>query len=223
VLDRVVVDAPQLGDVLRPREAEHERADPVLRGELHGVVLRAREVQRRVGHLDGPRQDQVLVDLEQLAVPLERLAVLAAPHAADHAERLLDLRIRSVGLHTHRRHLLQRGPAPGAEVEATSRQDVEHRGALRDPDRVVVVERHAHHAVPDSDAGRLRRDPGEEHLGRAHVRIPLQAVVLDRPDPVEAHLLREDGLLDALVDDALLARGAAVGNLCLEDHRELHR
>ena len=180
-----VVDLVQRRDVLRPGEPEHERADAVLGRERHGVVLRAREVQRRVRHLHGPRQDRVLGDLEQLAVPLEALAVVAAPHAADHAQRLFDLGVRAIGIDAHRRHLLERRAPAGAEVEAPTGEHVEHRRALGNPDRVVVVERHAHDAVPDADARRLRCDPGEEDLGRAHVRVPLEAVVLDGPDAVE--------------------------------------
>src|SRR5437899_2905799 len=87
---------------------------------------------------------------------------------------------------------------------------------------MVVAERHAHDAVPDADARRLGRDPREEHLRRAHVRVPLEGVVLDGPDPVEAHPLTEHGLLDAVPDHPLLAVTGRVGELGLEDHRELH-
>src|SRR5581483_5451808 len=74
-----------------------------------------------------------------------------------------------------------------------------------------------------TDARRLRGDPGEEDLRRAHVRVPTQAVVLDRPDAVEPHLFGIDRLLDAVAKDLALVRGARVGHLRLEDHRELHR
>ena len=162
-------------------------------------------------------------DLEQLAVPLEVVtAVLATPHRADHAQRLFDLGVRAVRVDAHRRHLLQGRATPCAQLEAPIREDVEHRGTLGDSDGVVVLEGHAHHAVPDADARRLCGDPGEEHLGRAHVRVPPETVVLDRPHLVEAHLLREHRLLDAVADHLALVRRARVGHLGLEDHRELH-
>jgi hypothetical protein len=47
-------------------------------------------------------------------------------------------------------------------------------------------------------------------------------VVLHRPDPVETHLLGVDGLVDAVADDLPLVFGGGVGELGLEDHRELH-
>ena len=115
--------------------------------------LRAREEERRVGHLHRAGQDRAgWTDLEQLAVPLELVAFGPAPHRADHAQRLFDLGVGAAGVDAHRRHLLQRRAASGAEVEAPVGEHVEHRGPLGDPDRVVVVERHAHDAVPDADA-----------------------------------------------------------------------
>ncbi len=54
------------------------------------------------------------------------------------------------------------------------------------------------------------------------MRVPGQGVVLDGPDPVEAHLLGVDGLFDAVVDDLAFAFGGGVDELRLEDHRELH-
>ncbi len=49
-----------------------------------------------------------------------------------------------------------------------------------------------------------------------------EGVVFDRPDAVEAHLLGEDGLFDAVVEDAVFAVGGRVDELCFEDHGELH-
>ena len=133
-----------------------------------------------------------------------------------------DLCVGAVGVDADRRHLLQRRAAARPEVEATVRQHVEHRGALGDAHGMVVVERHAHDAVTDADARRARRHPRQEDLGRAHVRVPLEAMVLDRPDAVEAHLLGEHRLLDAVVDHLTLVGDRRVGHLRFEDHRELH-
>ena len=47
-------------------------------------------------------------------------------------------------------------------------------------------------------------------------------MVFDGPYPIKAHLLGEDGLLDAVAYDALLPLRARVDDLRLEDHRELH-
>src|SRR3954452_23593741 len=92
--DRLVVASPHRSNVVGAGEPEHERSDAVLGGELHRVALRTREEQGRVRDLDGARQDRSRrTDLQQLAVPLELLAVASAPHRADHAQRLFDLRV----------------------------------------------------------------------------------------------------------------------------------
>ena len=46
--------------------------------------------------------------------------------------------------------------------------------------------------------------------------------MLDRPDPVEAHLLGEHGLLDAITDRLMLPLDGGMGQLRFEDQRELH-
>ena len=113
-------------------------------------------------------------------------------------------------------------PRPASEIETAAREDVEHRGTFADPDRVVVPEGQAHDSVPDPDTFGLRGDPGEEDLRCAHVRVAQEAVVLDGPDPVEAHLLGQHRLVDAFTDDPVLALACRERELRLEDHRELH-
>ena len=66
---------------------------------------------------------------------------------------------------------------------------VEGRDALGDLHRVIHLRRKADHPVADMNALGAARNISEEGLGGAHVRIPLEAVVLDRPDLVEALLL----------------------------------
>jgi hypothetical protein len=94
--------------------------------------------------------------------------------------------------------------------------------AARSAARMVEVERHAHHAVADADPLGARGHPGEEDLGGAHVGVPLQPVMLDRPDGVETHLLGQYRLLDAVAQHLPFVIGGRIGHLCLEDHRELH-
>ena len=141
---------------------------------------------------------------------------------ADELQRLLQLRRGELGVDTAQRHLLRGAAARRTEVEPAVGDDVEHRGALGDARRVVVAERHAHRGVPDADARGLRGDRGEEDLGRAHVRVLDERVVLDGPHPVEAHLFREHRLLDAVPDRLALDVGRPELDLGLEDHRELH-
>ena len=170
--------------------------------------------------LVGLGQDRSRGDVHRLAVVLEHLL---APHARDHPRRLLELRRDLLHLRLEGTGLLGRATLADPEVDATAAQDVEHRDALGDLDRMVHAEGQADDAVPDADPLGAPGHVGEEGLRGAHVGVPLQTMVLHGPDAVEAHLLGEHGLLDALVHHLVLFLAARVGHLGFEDHRELHR
>ena len=87
---------------------------------------------------------------------------------------------------------------------------------------MVVAERHAYRRVPDANARSARRDRGEKDLGRAHVRVLDQRMVLDRPDSVEAHFFRVDGLVDAVPDGLSFDVGCSEFDLGFEDHGKFH-
>src|SRR5690606_23502504 len=80
----------------------------------------------------------------------------------------------------------------------------------------------AHGGMPDPDTRGTSGHRCEEHLGRTHVRVLDERMVLDRPDAIEPHLLGEHRLLEALLDGPAFGVRCAVLRLCLEDHRELH-
>src|ERR1700748_2021052 len=54
------------------------------------------------------------------------------------------------------------------------------------------------------------------------MRIAGQTVMLDRPDAIETQLVREQRLLDHIVEDLLLALARDVHHLGFIDNRELH-
>ena len=72
-------------------------------------------------------------------------------------------------------------PTRCTQFKAPARDDVEHGSPFRDSYRMVVAERHAHSGVADTDSLGRRRDGGEKHLGRAHVRVFEQASGARRP------------------------------------------
>src|SRR6266851_10117458 len=84
-------------------------------------------------------------------------------------------------------------------MQAAARQYVERGGALRDLDGMVELRHADHDAVADPDALGQHRAGGQEQLGRGAVRVFLEEVVLDGPDMIEAQLVGQLHLLEAVV------------------------
>ena len=55
-----------------------------------------------------------------------------------------------------------------------------------------------HRAMADPDPPGLGGDRGQHHFRRRAVRVLLQEVVLDAPDPVESQLVGQPGLLEGV-------------------------
>jgi hypothetical protein len=89
-------------------------------------------------------------------------------------------------------------------MQAAARQDIERGGALGDLDGMVELRHADHDAVADLDALGQHGAGGQEQLGRGAVRVFLEEVMLDRPDMVEAQLVGQLHLLEAVVVDRAL-------------------
>ena len=105
--DGLVVDVAQRRDLVGAGEAEHSAPMPYSAASLTVSFFVHAMYSGGCGICTGRGRIGCGVDLQQLAVPLE-LAVLAPPHAADHAQRLFDL---GVGAARGRR---PRPTSPGA-------------------------------------------------------------------------------------------------------------
>ena len=93
--------------------------------------------------------------------------------------------------------------AAGAEsqLEASVRDQVEHRRVFGDPDR--LVERQSHDASAKTNSRRARRDMREKHKrGGKTAFVPVK-VMLSDPGRVEAVSLRVNDLLRQRADTAL--------------------
>src|SRR5439155_5025873 len=88
---------------------------------------------------------------------------------------------------------------------------------------MVEAHRQLHDAVPEADVpGALRRG-GEEHLGRAGVRVLLEEVVLDLPRVVEAEPVRELHLVEGVLQQpVLVVLTPRARQLVLVEDAELH-
>jgi hypothetical protein len=109
-------------------------------------------------------------------------------------------------------------------MQAAARQDVERRRLLGDLDRMVELG-HAHHdAVADLDALGDHGAGGQEQFGCRAVRVFFEEMMLDRPHVIEAQLVGELHLLEAVVvDGALLFRRPRTRDRDLVEQAELHR
>ena len=181
-------------------EREAERTQAALRRVDFGAGARYRNPHRRMRLLVRLRQHRALRHREVRALVAE---TLLRPHLRQHAHVFVPRRLRGIGIRTEAAEFGPRRAAAGADFEPSARHDVEHRAAFGDADHRIDL-RHAHvDAVTDADALRLRGDRGQEDLRRRAMRILFEEVMLDRPAIIEAQLVREDRLLDAVVVDAL--------------------
>src|SRR5208337_5421430 len=93
---------------------------------------------------------------------------ILAPHPRNRLDRLGPSRPRLLGSHAEAEQLVHRGRAPGAELDAPIRHDVEHGDPFRHMD--WMAERQYDDAVPDPNLPRALRNTREENLGRRAVR-----------------------------------------------------
>ena len=151
------------------------------------------------------------------------LVLLVGPAPHDVLERLLPHLAGHGRVDVEALELGAGGRAPGAHVDPTLGQEVEHRHRLRRAHRVVVGPGHEADAVAEPDVLGPRGDGAVEDLGVRAVRVLLQEVVLDGPEGVPAVLVAGDGLLQrVLVGDELAVLLPRTGDGDLVEQRELH-
>ena len=94
-----------------------------------------------------------------------------------------------------RGHLVASGAAAGAPLEAPARDVVEHRGPLGEADGMLLAGRQAVDAGRQVDVVGLAGDQAHHDLGRRHVAVLGQAVVLAEPGVLPVVLVGEDRVL----------------------------
>ena len=181
-------------EVGRRGHAQRHHPDALLRRELIRGGLERRHPHPRVRLLVGLRAHVARRHVPELALPREE-AVL--PDLRDHRQRLFPHRARVARVDAHADLLVRRRPA-GAELDPAPRQVIDHRHALGHAHGMVVGKNH--HAESEADALGPLAQRAEDHLRARGHREARQEVVLDEPDGIEAHLVREHALLDRLLD-----------------------
>ena len=124
-----------------------------------------------------------------------------------------------------RRDLVAAGAAAGAPLEAVVGEVVEHRGALGVAHRVLLARREAGDARAEVDVVGLRGDVAHHDLGRRHVGVLGERVVLAEPGVLPVVLVGEDRVLrlaDQLRVLELGVVGRRAGDVAVEEDAELH-
>src|SRR5207249_778895 len=148
------LDAPAiLGDALlllgELAEGEAEAAEPAVGGIELGARARHRHPHRRVWPLIDFRQDRAARHRPELALELE---LLRRPHPRQTAHELVPALLRDVRARVEPGQLGPRRRAARADLDAAAREDIEHRRALGDLDRVVELGHADDDAEADPDA-----------------------------------------------------------------------
>src|SRR5262249_9744630 len=112
----------------------------------------------------------------------------------------------------------------GAEVDATTGDDVERGDLLGHPGRMTEPGRYRDDSVPEPDVLSRRRAGGEEDLRCRRVGVLVDEVVLHFPHGVEPEAVGQLNLLECLPDDTgLLAVVPWTRALVLVEDAESHR
>ena len=85
---------------------------------------------------------------------------------------------------------------------------VEHGHSLRHSDRVVVGQ--DHHAEPKPNLLGSLAQGGVNELGAWRGRKPREEMVLDEPQVVETHLVRQDTLVEGLLQHQVVVQDFAL-------------
>ena len=215
----LAIDRILFGDLVRAGEAEHQCPEPAGAGDQQRVLARAGHVHRRVRVLERLGVDRTRRDVDQVRVIFE---VALLPHLRDHIHRLVDLRRDQLHRRVERAGFLPRAALADAEMQPALAQQVKRGDALGHLDRMVHLEGQADDAVADMDSRGAPGDEGQEALRRGQMGILRQAVMLDRPDAIEAHLLGIHALLDDVGEDLGLVRARRIHHLRFVNDRKFH-
>jgi hypothetical protein len=140
-------------------------------------------------------------------------SVASSPHGA----AVVGVDAEPLQLHARRRFT-------GAELHPSVGNEVERRDPFGDAGRVVVLRRHEHDAVAETDALRALGGGGQEHLRRGGMRVLLEEVVLHLPGGVDAKLVGELHLFEGILEELQLSPWLPrAGELVLVEDAELHR
>jgi hypothetical protein len=125
---------------------------------------------------------------------------LARPRAQDDVQRFVEPLALRGGLDAEAGVLVAQVSRADAEVEASVRQDVDHRVVLGRPQR--VIERQDDHPGPETDPARALRCRRHPH-GRARDGAVLVKVMLGDPEGVESEGIGRFGLFEELAVEAI--------------------
>ena len=113
------------------------------------------------------------------------------PHPGDYGHGFFPLGSGLLGVDLEAVHLDERGGTPGPQVHAAITHDIQHRGPLGDPYRVVILARQQGYRMADANPfGALGDRAIEDFWGRAVGKLP-QEVVFHGPDVREADRIRQ--------------------------------
>ena len=186
MLDALAIQRDPLDHLLIPTQTEAKRAQTHLAGGPEAVGLAARDPERGMRLLDGLGNDRTRWDLVEAPIMGEGVF---GPHAGNHADGFFPLGSGLFGVNLEAVHLDERGGPPGTQIHAAITDDIQHRGALGHPDRVIILTRQQGDGMADANAfGALGDGAIEDYRGRTVGKLT-QEMMFYGPEVLEADLI----------------------------------
>ena len=203
-LDRFTISADPFLHLAVAAQVEAEHPQPHFTGGAEAVRLAACYPHGRVGLLHRLGNYRSGRDSIKLAFVGESVL---GPHPGNHADSLFPLRPGIFRVYFKPVHFDKGGGSAGSQVHPPVTQDVQHRGPLCHPHRMVVLAWQQRDGVADADALGALGDGAVQNFRSGTVGELCQEVVLNRPEIVEPHFVGQVYLGQHLLVPFLLNAG----------------
>src|SRR5215469_11843048 len=204
-LERVAINLDTPGDLIGiDHHHQSQKSKTKLAAQRVRVFVAGGEPQRRMRLLHRHRHHGALRDIEITPLP-GKGAIFAFPHVHQDAQSLFPARAGLFRGDAEAAQFLDRGRAPGSDLDPALAENVQSRDSFRNAHWMVVWERQQDHRVSDPNLGGSLAQCSIENFGGRTMGKARLKVMLHAPEVGKTSLFRRRHLLEHLVKNLGLA------------------